>query len=105
MGGYGAIYNGLKYHDTFGYIGALSAALVVNEGMLSRTDDSLFFAETRQYAQSCFGQDLKAAVESDVNPKVLVDGWSGKMQRCLKFLWPAAWMTVCWQLMRTLPSI
>ncbi|HIS47820.1 MAG TPA: acetylesterase [Candidatus Scybalocola faecigallinarum] len=73
MGGYGAIYNGLKYHDTFGYIGALSAALVVNEGMLSRTDDSLFFAETRQYAQSCFGQDLKAAVESDVNPKVLVD--------------------------------
>lgn len=27
MGGYGAIYNGLKYNNTFGYIGGLSSAL------------------------------------------------------------------------------
>ena len=28
MGGYGAIRNGLKYHDTFGYIIGLSSALI-----------------------------------------------------------------------------
>ena len=31
MGGYGAFYNGMRYHDTFGAIVALSAALVVDE--------------------------------------------------------------------------
>lgn len=30
MGGYGALRNGLKYHDTFGYIAALSAAALVD---------------------------------------------------------------------------
>lgn len=73
MGGYGAIRNGLKYHDTFGCIGALSSALVVNEAMLERTDDAMMFIESRQYAQSCFGQDLEAALKSDVNPKFLVE--------------------------------
>lgn len=72
MGGYGAIYNGLKYHETFGYIGALSSALVVNESMLTRPDSHPFFVETKQYAKSCFGADLEAALNSDVNPKVLV---------------------------------
>lgn len=73
MGGYGAIRNGLKYHETFGCIGALSSALVVNETMLDRKEDGMFFIETKQYAQSCFGQDLSAALKSDVNPKVLVE--------------------------------
>ncbi len=71
MGGYGALYNGLKYHETFGCIAALSSALVVNESMLSRTDDVPIFIESRSYATSCFGQDLQAALKSDVNPKVL----------------------------------
>lgn len=73
MGGYGAIHNGLKYHETFGYIGALSSALVVNDSMLCRPERHPFFVETKQYATSCFGQDLEAALKSDVNPKVLVD--------------------------------
>ena len=75
MGGYGAIRNGLKYHKTFGCIAALSAALVVNESMLERVEaeNAFFFINTKSYAQSCFGQDLEAALKSDVNPKVLVD--------------------------------
>lgn len=31
MGGYGAIVNGLKYHDTFGAIGALSPGLILDD--------------------------------------------------------------------------
>lgn len=31
MGGYGAIVNGLKYADTFGYIGAFSAGLILDD--------------------------------------------------------------------------
>ena len=31
MGGYGAIRNGLKYHGTFGCIGAISAALLTDD--------------------------------------------------------------------------
>ena len=73
MGGYGALHNGLKYHRTFGCIAALSSALVVNDALLERTDDAFIFIESRSYAQSCFGQDLEAALKTDVNPKVLVD--------------------------------
>lgn len=31
MGGYGALVNGLKYHETFGAIGALSPGLILND--------------------------------------------------------------------------
>ena len=31
MGGYGAIRNGLKYHDTFGYIAGLSSAMILEK--------------------------------------------------------------------------
>lgn len=70
MGGYGALRNGLKYHDTFGYIVALSSALVLEEAS-KQNNDSAFFIDTRDYAESCFG-DLEAALESDKNPKYLV---------------------------------
>ncbi len=70
MGGYGALRNGLKYHDTFGYITAFSSALVL-EGIQERTNESPIFIETRDYAESCFG-DLGRVAESDMNPKYLV---------------------------------
>ena len=69
MGGFGAIRNGLKYHDTFGCIAGLSSALVL-EGMDKRTDEVPFFIESRSYAESCFG-DLSKLAESDMNPKWL----------------------------------
>lgn len=70
MGGYGAMRNGLKYSDTFGYIVALSAALHVEE-MAARTEDGCFFIESKRYAEACFG-DLTKLLESDKNPKYIV---------------------------------
>lgn len=70
MGGYGAMRNGLKYHDTFGRIIALSSALVL-EDMPKRTNDDPFFINRKDYAESCFG-NLDELLTSDKNPKWLV---------------------------------
>jgi S-formylglutathione hydrolase FrmB len=69
MGGYGAVRNGLKYHDTFGCIAGLSSALIT-EGIEKRTNDVSSFLESRSYAEGCFG-DLEKIAESDKNPKWL----------------------------------
>lgn len=70
MGGFGALRNGLKYHDTFGYIVALSSALHIDT-FPQRTNDASFFIERRDYAEACFG-DLNQLLESDMNPKYLI---------------------------------
>lgn len=70
MGGYGALRNGLKYHNTFGYIGGLSSALIV-EGMNKRTNDSPMFIDRRDFAESVFG-DLSVVEEGDMNPAWLI---------------------------------
>lgn len=70
MGGYGAIRNGLKYTENFGYITALSSAFVI-DGLPERTNESPMFMERRDYAESCFG-DLSKVLESDKNPKYLI---------------------------------
>lgn len=72
MGGYGALRNGLKYHGTFGYIVALSSALII-DSLPERTNsqDSFLFMESRDYAESYFG-DLDQVLESDMNPKYLI---------------------------------
>lgn len=72
MGGYGALRNGLKYHDTFGGIIALSSALIVNETLLQKTEDPRFPKEAEENKRAWFGPDLKAAIESDKNPKVTI---------------------------------
>ncbi|WP_234124961.1 alpha/beta hydrolase [Clostridium hydrogenum] len=69
MGGYGAIRNGLKYHDTFGCIAGLSSALIIDD-IENRTNDAPFLLESRSYAEGCFG-DLTKVKESDMNPKWL----------------------------------
>nr|QEQ91919.1 feruloyl esterase [uncultured microorganism] len=66
MGGYGALRNGLKYHETFSRIGAFSAALVL-DGIENRTNDSPLFIERRDYAEAIFGP-LDKVAESDINP-------------------------------------
>lgn len=70
MGGYGALRNGLKYHNTFGCIGGLSSALIV-EGMNKRTNDSPMFIDRRDFAESVFG-DLSVVEEGDMNPAWLI---------------------------------
>ncbi len=70
MGGYGAIRNGLKYHDTFGYIGAISAALLTDDLHNWGEGDDLL--SSKSFAQSCFG-DLNNVIGSDMDPKFLID--------------------------------
>lgn len=70
MGGFGALRNGLKYSDTFGYIVSLSGALHL-EQMAARTEEAPFFLESKSYAEACFG-DLSEVLESDKNPRWLV---------------------------------
>lgn len=69
MGGYGALRNGLKYHETFGCIAGLSVASIIDD-IDKRVDDVPFFIEGRAYAESIFG-DLGKVKESDKNPKWL----------------------------------
>lgn len=71
MGGYGAMRNGLKYHDTFGAIVALSSALIV-EQLKDRTNDTANIIERRDFAEAVFG-DLHEVLTSDKNPKYLVE--------------------------------
>ncbi len=68
MGGFGAMRNGLKYHETFGQIVSLSPALHMFEGeaepvcyMLGRTPDG-----------------WQEIVNSDVNPRWLVEHFEGE---------------------------
>lgn len=70
MGGYGALRNGLKYCDNFGYIISLSGALFIDQ-IPERDNNAPMFFEGRDYAESCFG-DLEHILESDKNPKYLV---------------------------------
>lgn len=70
MGGYGAIRNGLKYHSTYGYIAALSAAMVISD-IENRTNDTPNFISRRDFAESIFG-DLSKVKNSDMNPEWLV---------------------------------
>ena len=64
MGGYGAIRNGLKYHETFSHIAGLSSAVHILEPGTQHMNIAM--------EESCFGP-LEEAVHSDRNPRVLVD--------------------------------
>lgn len=66
MGGFGALRNGLKYHDTFGAVICLSGALHVLENPEESRADS--FAHEEGY----FGNLVEAA-KSDKNPAVLIE--------------------------------
>lgn len=65
MGGFGAILNGLKYHETFGAIVGLSSAVHVFEGQ-EHTTEAL-----RRFGEAIFG-DIEKSRKSDVNPRVVI---------------------------------
>lgn len=71
MGGYGAMRNGLKYHDTFGAICALSGRLDISD-FVDRTNGNEVFFRNRSYLEECFG-DVEAAQNDDRNPAWLVN--------------------------------
>ncbi len=70
MGGYGAVRNGLKYHETFGAIISFSGALhfLDDPQLLSDETDPV----DRVFMESMFGP-LKEAGKSDKNPSVLIE--------------------------------
>lgn len=70
MGGFGAMRNGLKYHESFGCIVSLSGAFHIDT-IHERTNDSQMFFEKKDYAESCFG-NLNEVLASDKNPKYLI---------------------------------
>ena len=78
MGGFGAMRNGLKYHDTFGAIISLSGAYVLDEETLIEIENPRFAGETMAYKKRVYGDDLKAALVSDKNPKYLIETLSDK---------------------------
>lgn len=66
MGGYGAIRNGLKYHETFSCIAGLSAANVV-ESLHTYTEDSPSFIHRKSFIQTALGP-LDTVKGSDKDP-------------------------------------
>lgn len=71
MGGFGAIRNGLKYHETFGYIAGLSSAIQIFEMPVGEPGRVLMNED------SCFG-DIKAASKTDKNPRVILEELKAK---------------------------
>ena len=73
MGGFGAIRNGLKYHETFGAIAALSAAINLNEENLAvMPEDHILPPLGKKFFRTHMGSDLYAAMDTDVHPRYLV---------------------------------
>lgn len=70
MGGYGALRNGLKYHDTFGAITALSSALIMDHA-INATEEAPWKFGKRSYFEATFG-DLSKLKGSDKDVEALV---------------------------------
>lgn len=79
MGGFGALRNGLKYHNTFSRIAAFSSALVLEKALEFTYDDPQYF-KSRAFLESCFG-DIEKALASDKNPKTLAAALSERKRR------------------------
>ena len=66
MGGFGALRNGLKYDDTFGYIACLSGAIHIFEYPFDEPGRNVIGED------ACFG-DIRAAALTDRNPRVAAE--------------------------------
>lgn len=71
MGGYGAIVNGLKYNQTFGYIAGLSSGLLL-EDWISCQKPLIEVSDSKKYYESIFG-DLSQLKGSDKDYFALVE--------------------------------
>jgi S-formylglutathione hydrolase FrmB len=65
-GGFGALRNGLKYDDTFGYIACLSGAVHIFEYPLDEPGRNVIGED------ACFG-DIRTAALTDRNPRVAAE--------------------------------
>ena len=73
MGGFGALRNGLKYADTFGYIACLSGAVHIFEYSLDEPGRNIISED------ACFG-DIRAAALTDRNPRVAAQAVFDRMK-------------------------
>ena len=71
MGGFGSLLNGLKYHDTFGAICALSSALITDE-VPTHTEYTDVISTNRGYYESIFG-DLSKVVGGENDPRAVAE--------------------------------
>ena len=72
MGAYGALRNGLKYSDTFGFILSLSAGSALDvENILARTNENPVWFMRRDFGEYCF-KDLEKLETSDMNVRQLI---------------------------------
>lgn len=78
MGGYGAVRNGLKYHETFSHVVGLSNGFILEQALNMTEDGNII--QNRAYFESCFG-DINEALKGDKNPKVIVKTIKEKMQQ------------------------
>ena len=69
MGGYGALRNGLKYADTFGYVAGLSSGLIFDK-MKNADNSSGDYTQRRSYYEAIFG-DLDKLDGSDKDYRAL----------------------------------
>jgi len=70
MGGFGAVRNGLKYHETFGYVAGLSSGFILENAIHSNDDEPIFFRR-RSYYEAIFGS-MDTVMETDNNPKYIL---------------------------------
>lgn len=85
MGGFGALRNGLKYHDTFGYIAALSSALNIFETPADEIGRCLF------HEDGCFG-NLEEARMTDKKPRVALENFIQSRNSCKSANSPKVYM-------------
>ena len=76
MGGYGAIRNGLKYHDVFGTILAFSSAIITGTYMSGELDEHPEMGLPASYYFHIFGPKEKVA-GSDIDPAALAKNCLG----------------------------
>lgn len=76
MGGCGAICNGLKYHETFSHIAALSSGLLLEDILASDNNAALPFMK-RSYYESVLG-DLSRLKGSDLDYEALIPNLKAK---------------------------
>jgi len=74
MGGFGALRNGFRYNDTFGYIAALSSAIHIFEYPFDDPNRNVINEDT------CFG-DIQEAANTDKNPRVIVEELMDRARR------------------------
>jgi len=69
MGGYGSLYNGMRYSDTFGHIIAISPANIIHE-LKDSSEEPNNVGASRGYYEGVFG-DLDKANETELNLRIL----------------------------------